>query len=84
MNTKNGDIKPHKDARIMRGGYVSEQCVMSDESVVVMAHSAEGSGRLMFDMQFDGLDNPVKLVLIVNDAISMMAVLNEFIGEGCD
>ena len=74
----------HPNNDMMRGGYVPEQCVMSDSAVVVMAHSTLGTGMLMFDMQFDGLNIPVKLVLNVNDAISMMEVLKEFIGKGCD
>lgn len=77
-------IYEHHNIGMMRDGYVPEQCVMSDEAVVVMAHSIEGGGRLVFDMLFDGLDNHVKLVLNVNDAISMMEVLKEFIGKGCD
>lgn len=59
-------------------GSVPEQCVVSNDVVVVMAHS-DGGNRLMLDMKFDGLDDPVKLVLIVDDAYSLKGVLQEFI-----
>lgn len=77
-------IHEHPHIDMMRDGYVPQQCVMADSTVVVMAHSSEEGRRLVFDMKFDGLDSPVKLVLIVKDATSMMAVLKEFIGKGRD
>jgi len=68
----------HHDGSNIVSGNVPNQCVMSNDAVVVIAHS-DGGNRLMLDMKFDGLDDPVKLVLIVNDAYALKGVLNDFI-----
>lgn len=68
----------HNANNINDTGKVYNQCVISNEEVVIMAHSSDDH-RLVLDMSFDGLDDPVKCLLIVNEAISMRDVLSEFI-----
>ena len=59
-------------------GKVPRQCVISDETVVVMAHS-DDDYRLVLDIMFGGVCDPAKLVLIVDSACSLRDVLQEFI-----
>ena len=64
----------HPAARIHAMG---DRCVMSDDTVVITAHSNRDN-QLVLDMSFCG--DYVKLVLCKRDAVKVCNVLQEFIG----